>query len=138
MADWQKTNFERSEFHLIRPSGHHGHSIRCNSVLFQLPSCDIGGKSPRIDRRAQMFERMSNSANMIFMGMGDKHPVNPIFAGFQPSNIGNNQIYSGRAIHIWKCDPQINDDQSFFVTWPVAIDITVHSHLTGAAEREIH
>ena len=96
------------------------------------------GKGTGIDRgRAQTLEQMAHGAQMIFVGMGDKHRLDLRLARLQPCNIGQDQIHTRCAVHIGKRHPQIHHDQAFLILGAIAVDVTIHPDFTGTAEGKI-
>ena len=134
MAYRQETHAERPRFHRLRPGLHGFHGPLGLPRLGHLSPRDIRGKYPRVHRRAQLLPIMPDRAHMVLMGMGDKNPLDAVLTGFQPRDIGEDQVHTGRPVHIWKRHTQIDNNQPFLIRCAVAIDIGIHPNLACPAE----
>ena len=64
-------------------------------------------------------------ADMVFVGMGDEDPIQPIGAGLEPCDIGQDQVHAGLAVHVGKADADIDEDEALLVIGrAVAVDVS--------------
>ena len=69
-------------------------------MLVHLPARDVRGEFTRIDRRAQSVLIMGDGAHMVLVGMGDEDGFDLVAPFLQPSNIGQDQVHAGAAVHV--------------------------------------
>ena len=89
------------------------------------------------ERGAESCGEMAHGAQGMLVWMGDEDRLEPFAVGFQPREIGEDQIDTGAGVHVREGHPEIDEDQPLAPRLAVAIDIGIHAHLARAAERQV-
>ena len=137
MADRGKTDFERSDLAHVWPGRNNVDRAFVQRMFVEFQRRDVGGKGAGIDGGLQARPQMGQRADVIFVRMGDEYRIQPVAAVFQPADVGQDQIDAGGGVHVREGHTQINEDQAFFVTRAIPVDICVHADLARPAERQI-
>jgi hypothetical protein len=74
---------------------------------------------------------------MVFVRVRDEDTINLRFTLFQPSDVRQNQVNTGRGIHIWECYAKIDNDQALFTWLAVSVNVCVHANLTSPTKGQI-
>ena len=137
MRDRLEPDLKGPDLHLLGHGAHGDHFIACKAVILHLEPRNMGGELARIDRRAQTAVKMTDSTDMVFMGMGDKDRVKLILARLDPFDIRKDKIDAGAGIHIRESHAHVDHDEALLVLMAVAIEVHVHANFARAAKREI-
>ncbi|OIQ70731.1 hypothetical protein GALL_476530 [mine drainage metagenome] len=115
----------------------HRDHVRRLPLILQLHRAKDTREAAAIDLSAQLGPQMPQRADVILMRVGDKNRLDPVGAFFQPADIRQDQINTGRPVHIREGHPQIDDDQPLFSLTSIAIDVAIHPDLPRAAKGKI-
>ena len=138
VTDGQVGYCHRAAFDHLGVNTHDFDHRRRMPVFIQLAPCNVCGKGPRIDGRAQLFPVVPDSTYVVFVGVGDEDAINLRLAFLEPSNVWQDQVHTRRAIHIWKGHTKIDNDQTLFARLSVAINIGVHANFASAPKRQVN
>ena len=137
MGHGQKAHLERARLHLFRPCRRDTYGLVRMAIFIHLAARNVGGERAGIDRRAQPFISVRHRAHVILVCVGHEYRFDPVAAFFQPLHIRQDQVHTGRAVHIRKGHTQIDHDQTLFVLRPVPVHIGIHTNFTRPAEGKV-
>ena len=134
MADRHKLHAEGASRYHFGTCGHGDDRVFGQTCLFKLQTPNGGGKSAGVDRLFQLRPQMRQRTYVVFMRVGDENRVQPRQVGQQPTDIGQDQINAGAAVHIRKRHAQIYQNKPLAALWSVSVNVGVHADLAGPAQ----
>ena len=81
---------------------------------------------------------MTHRADVVLMRVGDEQRLDAVLVLFQPGDIGQDQIDTGRCAHVRKGHAHVDNNQALLARLAVAINIAVHADLAGTTQRQIN
>ena len=100
-------------------------------AIFELPSQVATGKRRRIDRAANFAPQIRHRTKMVFMGMGDHQPVEPVQIIHDKCRVGRHHI-NARCRVVTEGNSHINHKPAVVIT----VQAHIHADLASTTERD--